>query len=554
MNNPIEVLTENPHPTTLTGSLIPYSGPWTEKEAAHLLRRTTFGPTKDMIVKAQSQGLQATLQELLNVKLPTPPLNYSATNDPEVPIGSSWIPPVDQSPANGINPYRYNSITAWFIWKLQSTEISILEKMVLFWHNHFVVSDIESPALFWLYFDLIQKNALGSYKELAKEMCINPAMLRYLNNNLNTINTPNENFARELLELFTIGKGPLVGPGDYTNYTEQDVRALTKALSGWNYRGEPVADPKIIAPYYTDANHDKSTKNLSNRFIDPVIVNQGDKEYIDVIEKIFKQEECSRYIAREIYKWFVNYHITPEVELDVIEQMAAIIRVDDYKVEKAVLALLESDHFYSEEAYGCMIKSPLDFIMSISNGLKFPVPKIDNSNKTVFESTINDHYSYFRYLWMETRLMGQVVSEIPQVAGWKAYYQEPLFYRHWINSVTLQERKKWVLNFVKNGIKINNLALRKIPVLQIIGELDNPKNIDPMLTELISLLLPYPLTKAQFDTAKSTLLNGLPDYEWTLEYEEYLMDPNNTQIKNALEAKVQQLFLYLMNLPEFLLH
>lgn len=522
----------------LSGSINKYAGPWTLREAAHLLRRSTFGPTRQMMLDAVSMGLDQTMDALFQPgQLAERPLNYYNANDPEVPIGSTWIN-ADASPAAGLNIYKIDSINAWYLLKLQSPKISILEKMVLFWHDHFVVSDIEGPMLFYNYFNTLEQNALGNFKELAKQITVTAGMLRYLNGNINTQSTLNENYGRELLELFTIGKGPLAGPGDYTTFTEQDVREIAKSLTGWSY-----TTPYAIEVVFTANKHVSGNKQLSYRFNNQVIPDLGDQEYKKVIDIIFGQDECSRFISRKLYRWFVDYHITPEVEQEIIEPMAQMIRDDGYDIANALRALLQSEHFYSEAAYGCMIKSPLDFLMSISNGLEFPVPP-----------GLNDYYTYFNFLWKDSKLMGQVVSELPDVAGWKAYYQEPLYYRHWINSVSLLERKRYVDKYINSGFTVNALPVLKIPVMKIIDALPNPFEITDLLYDLSDLIFAYRLTPSQYDILKDVVLNGLPDYEWNLEYNEYRADPTNMQVFDAIDAKVRQLFIVMLNLPEFMLH
>lgn len=522
----------------LTGSFNKYAGPWTLKEAAHLLRRTTFGPSRQMMLDAVNMGFDNTMDSLFTPGQYAPrPLNYYSTADPEVPVGSTWVN-ADVSPAAGLNGYRIDSINAWYILKLQSPQINILEKMVLFWHNHFVVSDIESPGLFYNYFDTLEQNALGNFKELAKKITVNAGMLRYLNGNINTKTTLNENYGRELLELFTIGKGPLAGPGDYTTFTEQDVRALAECFTGWSY-----TSPYQIIVAFDNSKHVTTPKQMSYRFNNAVIPNQGNTEYKTAIDIIFQQDECSRFISRKLYRWFVDAHISPTVEQDIIEPMAQMIRNDGYDIAPALKSLLESEHFYSDAAYGCMIKSPLDFIMSMSQGLKFPVPP-----------ALNDYYTYFNFLWKDSKLMGQIVSELPDVAGWKAYYQEPLYYRHWINSVSLQERKRYVNKYINSGFVINSLPIAKIPVMDIINALPNPSDIDEMLKDLTAQLFAYPLGPSQFTLLKDVLLNGLPDYEWNIEYSEYSSNPTDPQIFAAIDAKVRVLFSVLLNFPEFMLH
>ena len=155
------------------------------------------------------------------------------------------------------------------------------EKLTLFWHNHYVTQGINDPQMVYNYITLLRENGLGNFRELTKQMTIEPAMLIYLNGNQNSAVAPNENYARELLELFTIGKGPAVGPGDYTNYTEDDVVEMARVLTGWIVRGGFTTDTvnNPLKSEFRPARHDDGTKQLSHRFDDIEIDDMGENEY-----------------------------------------------------------------------------------------------------------------------------------------------------------------------------------------------------------------------------------------------------------------------------------
>lgn len=223
----------------LTTGLIPYTGPWTFELAAHLLRRTTYGPTLTNIKWALDQGLEATVEKLFEeIPLPDPPVNAFYPGDPNVPIGETWIEePYFNNILNEQASYRFRSVTSWTFGLMWQEGISIREKLTLFWHNHVPVNAVEDPKFLYRYGALLRSYAWGNFRDLMKDITIDPAMLRYLNGFQNQKEAPNENYARELLELFTIGKGPLAAPGDYTNYNEQDVQAMARVLSGWTVLG-----------------------------------------------------------------------------------------------------------------------------------------------------------------------------------------------------------------------------------------------------------------------------------------------------------------------------
>ncbi|MCB0636204.1 MAG: DUF1800 family protein, partial [Lewinella sp.] len=242
-----------------------YTGPWDFAAAAHLLRRATFGPTKDVIDQALELGLDGTITKLFeSLPMPAPPVYYDYDDDPNAALGETWI---DQPVAvvQGLNFSRRKSLSSWTMELMLEEGISLREKMSLFWHNHFAVNrnGVNDARFFYRYITTIRSQAWGNFRQLVKDMTVDPTMLRFLNGNQNTANAPNENYARELLELFTIGKGPLVGPGDYTNYTEEDVVQMAKVLTGWRDRGHNNANPDIpLESYLTTSRHNGSDKQL----------------------------------------------------------------------------------------------------------------------------------------------------------------------------------------------------------------------------------------------------------------------------------------------------
>jgi uncharacterized protein (DUF1800 family) len=209
-----------------SSGLNPYTGAWTVNEVQHILKRTMFGSTKTDIDYFKSKTLIQTVDELLNpaASLPLPPVNdyNTAAPDPAVPAGQSWI----NNPTNDgtINSQRRASFKKWWIGLMINQDRSIREKMTLFWANHFSTeaNDIGNAHYVYHHHALMRQNALGNFKLLVKNVTIDAGMLRYLNGYLNTASAPDENYARELQELFTIGKGPSAA------YTEDDIKKAAK--------------------------------------------------------------------------------------------------------------------------------------------------------------------------------------------------------------------------------------------------------------------------------------------------------------------------------------
>lgn len=560
----------------LRGTLSPYSGPWTVKEAGHLLRRTTFGPDQHSVDNVVAMGLDAAIDQLFSsakVK-PAPPIKWVLDSphrlfpndipfviDPEVEYGEPWvnakiIPNTGNGQQDaGIVNYRLLSMYAWVFEMMNKNELTIRDKMAIFWHNHFVVAEFRLPHMIYQYMSTIYEYGVGDFRQLTKDMVIDPSMLLYLNGNENTAAAPNENFARELLELFTIGKGDLAGPGDYTNYTEDDIRAMARALTGWQINQLSILGNKIEVNFRGNR-HDDGDKQLSHRFNNAVINGNGQNEYKDVVDLIFEQDEVSRFICRKLYRYFVHYDITPEIEMDVIEPMAQILRDSDYVIEPALRALLRSEHFYGEEAIGCMIKNPADFIVSNIKGLNI---QFDGAKTflTIPDGVVQGPFIDSYNALLMAQMAGDAEMFIynhPDVAGWKAYYQVPQYYRVWMNTVTLPIRVEQSHTFVNGGeIGIGNNRIRfksAIPVLEIVGDIPGSEDPNTLIHALADRMFPYGVTEGQKDFLKEVLIPGLPDFEWTVEYSEYLADPNDRQKREAVENRLKALFTSLLEMPE----
>ena len=215
---------------------------WDFEKAAHLLRRTTIGPTYNEIKESVSDGFEKTLSKILDdsPKSFDPPLNFLDEEDPETPLGETWI----NAERKSNDSKRENSYKAWRVSLIldKKSPISIRENMVLFWQNHFateaaVVND--ARYVYWMH-DRFRNNFLGNFKDLVKQVNVDAMMLVYLSGIYNVKEAPNENYARELFELFTVGKGPIDGDDSYTYYTESDIIEASKILTGWQVRQNSI--------------------------------------------------------------------------------------------------------------------------------------------------------------------------------------------------------------------------------------------------------------------------------------------------------------------------
>jgi len=528
--------------TQVTSGLEPYSGPWAYEQAAHLLRRATFGPTYAQIKSARDQGLNTTMTQLFqDLPLPAPPINYYFDQDPNVPVGDTWINAPYSTSVN-LAQYRGRSLRGWTLGNVLTEGISLREKMVLFWLNHFGIGNINDPKFNYHHSNLLRTHAWGNFKQLIKDITVSPSMLRFLNGNQNTKTAPNENYARELLELFTIGKGPLVAPGDYTNYTETDVLQMAKILTGWRDRGYNTINAATPVESYFQLNrHDVGDKQLSHRFDNVVISNMNDLEYAHLVDIIFQKEEVARFISRKLYRWFIYYIITDDAEANVIEPMAQLLIVNNYEIKPALETLLSSAHFFDMLNVGPMIKNPLDFLAGALKQFEVAMPVAPGP--------------LYNTWWRVISLMSPMEMDLynlPSVAGWKAYYQEPLYYRSWITASTLPVRRTYSDRIATNGYNFNDFRVIINP-LAFVASIELPYDPNSVIEEFAKILFPQPITNGQKTVLKEILLPGLPDYEWSVEYGEYLSNPNDTQLANAITAKLRSLIQTMMSMAEYLL-
>ena len=288
-------------PLSSSLGLEPFKGSWTKQTTTHLLNRVLFGAKQSEIQSFLTKGLSASVTELLNpsAQVPAPPLNeYNTATviDPAVPLGTTWVnlPTGDGT----INSLRRNNYKKWLTGVMIHQDISIREKLTLFWGNHFgTEADIISNANYlYQHHDTLRKNALGNFKTMVKAVTIDPGMLRYLNGYLNTATAPDENYGRELQELFTVGKDTAI------QYSEADVKAAARVLTGWRINASYTS-------YFDDKRHDTGNKQFSSYYNNKVITGKtgqaGASETDELIDMLFEKEDMAKYICRRLYRWFV---------------------------------------------------------------------------------------------------------------------------------------------------------------------------------------------------------------------------------------------------------
>jgi uncharacterized protein (DUF1800 family) len=519
-------------------SLTPYTGAWTKAEAAHLLRRTMFGPTFNQITQAVTNGMNATVAQLLTLTPVSPPLAFHP-DEAVTATGSTWVNDVYPSSPGPTNNARLYSLGAWFMQRINQPNVSIQEKMCLFWDNHFGVDGTnEAKAVYGMH-EKYRQNCLGNFKQLVKDMTIDPMMLLFLNGATNNLYSPNENYARELLELFTVGKGPQVGPGDYSNYTESDVAAGAKILTGWTVTdlySTTVSQPSSV---FYPVLHDTTSKTLSSYFGSAVIPDAGNAEYANYVDVIFSQPDMAKYLCRKIYRWFVNYDLTPTVESTVIADMASTLTSNNFEVLPVIEQLLKSEHFYDISVRGAIIKNPLELLFSMLN-----------ASGSVPGYSVAVNYEIYLNLYYLAQVMGMEYLRAPSVGGWTSYYQTPAFSRLWANSSLLKLRFDLGSYLTLTpGIVVSGNAF-KLDALNFVNNLSLPSSAPQVIDDILTVFTCKGVSVTEKAVLKSILTNGQPDFEWTIQYNDYIADPGNTTVSTPVRQRVELVLYRLFQLPQ----
>ncbi|CAN5534291.1 hypothetical protein BH11BAC1_BH11BAC1_11780 [soil metagenome] len=535
----LDVTEDNDSPVLQSSTgLTPYAGSWTISEVKHLLRRTMFGATKADVNYFLSAGLAQTIAELLTpAASPAPPLYVytSSYNDPDVAFGSTWI----TAPVNPLaNTLRMKSYRGWWVNQLLTQNRSIQEKMVLFWHNHFATetAGVNDARYCYLHNTLLRQYALGNFKDLTRAITLDPAMLKYLNGYLNSENAPDENYGRELQELFSVGKDENGTP----YYSEDDVQNAAKVLTGYRINAT------TISSYFDSNRHNATNKTFSAFYNNTVITGQsgsaGANELDDLLDMIFGTQQVAVFICRKIYRYFMYYTIDAQIEADVIQPLANIFRTNNYEIAPVIEALLSSEHFFDAANRGSLIKTPLDFTAALCRDFNVAFP--DNT-------LLEDQYFLWNKIHSQAGTMGQMLGDPPNVAGWPAYYQEPSFHELWINSSTLPSRNSFSDKMVHSGYSSTN-GLIIIDLVLYTTTLDAPDDPGMLIQEVIDRHLSTDVSQTIKDYLKSFLLSGqISDSYWTSAWNDYIGDPNDMGYYQIVQSRLEDMYKYLMDLPEY---
>lgn len=527
---------------TLSG-INPYAGPWTEEEIIHLLKRTMFGAKKADVSYFKTRTLDQTVDELLNpvAPQPQPPIKeyttstVATTPDGNIAQGTTWVNDINND--GTVQAQRRASYKKWLIGNMINQDRSIREKMNMFWIDHFGNESLDVGITNWIYKQqqLIRQYSLGNFKNLVYNISTDVSMLFYLNGYLNQAAAPDENYGRELMELFTLGKGP------DSHYTEADVKEAAKVLTGWQINAATAQ------PVFTVSRHSTVNKTFSSFFNNTVITGRtgttaGLLELTDLINMIFAQNEVAKYLVRRIYRWFVYYTIDAATETNVITPLADIFRSNNYEIKPVLSALFKSEHFYDRVNRGCMIKNPADHVIGALREMNATFPALTDW------STNYGLWNIF-YTWMVN--MGQNPHDPPNVSGMPAYYQEPSFHEFWITADTLPKRNQYTDTMINSGYTVNSIRVQ-FNCVAFAQTLSNPGNPNDLIDESVKLFFRNdlsPQSKAQIKT--QILLSGQQwDYYWTNAWMAYMSNPTTANF-NTVNTRLKSFYQYLFNLSEY---
>lgn len=561
--------------------LQPYTGTFSKPQLQHLLRRTLFGATLEDLQHFEGKTMQQVVDELLNVPStpPEPPLwpfQFDYGDSLSFKAGKVWIgTPSEKATTQSI---MQNSVNYWWHGLMLQQDRNIREKMVLFFEN-FLPSNNgknnEGQGLFYYNrVKTLREHAVGNYKKLLMKITLEPSMMFYLDMNgsfafnwpdyhyfkkFNPIN-PNENYAREVQELYTVGKGK---NNNEQLFTEDDVKAAAHILSGWyvcNNKDASVVTTLCNGSVsynteYVPTMHSQQNKQFSPFYNNQLIRYQagaagGQGELSAFFDMLFARPETAENIVRKLYRYFVYAYISDDAEREVIQPLAKLFREGEaggqpYELKPVLKALLTSAHFYDKEQIGCMIKNPYDYCVALMRmmGVKYqPKTELNLVAKSTFDSWDQKGnyiamplYTTFQALNGYTTATGMQLSKVPDVSGFPAYHQAPDYHRNWINAELLRRRKEMVFQDPKglwSGLLtmseyMTNFEPNKNPlVVALADKFSGVGNATTFVQQNIDYFLVQDLT----DVEKAKLVNILESMNgvaWNRAWTAYKTNRNN---------------------------
>lgn len=410
---------------------------------AHLLRRAGFGADQETVLACLQEGFDATIHKLVHYEEALGPNDLQTMEDRQI--------------GDILSQNNIADLQVWWLNRMVQTDRPLQEKMTLFWHGHFATaySKVNSARLMFQQNQLFRRHAVGNFRDLTLAVSKDPAMIWYLDNNTNRKGHPNENYARELMELFTLGIG---------HYTEQDVREGARAFTGWTFNrltGQFVFLPR---------QHDDGIKTFLGR--------TGNFNGDDIVNILMEQPSCAPFICTKLFKYFIHENPTP----DEVRPFAEVFRRSNYEIKPVLEAMFRSKVFYSPKAMWSKVKSPTEFVVSAvrSTGAQVPV----------------------RFLPAAMRSMNQELFNPPSVKGWDGGLT-------WINTTTLMTRFNFAMQLARLNEE-NQPLLASLEQQMADRQLKEPEQIVDYFTQRILHRPVSPKTRTILVNYLNTGRDGTP--------------------------------------------
>jgi len=350
----------------------------------HLLWRAGFGPGIEQVDDLKNKNIKTILQEVFNVETFSP-IVYETPDIEPIEYTDPKATAQQKREIQKVNQKQNNELNLNFLKKMTFSKEQLREKMAFFWHGHFATR-INNPKFNQQLLNIIREKSLGNFKDLLFEVSRSPAMLNFLNNQQNKKDHPNENFAREVMELFTMGRG---------NYTEIDIREAARAFTGWGYNKEGNFNERKKL-------HDTGTKTFLGK--------TGNFSGDDVLNIILEQKATAEFITIKIYTFFVN----EKPDLKIIKNLSENFYESGYDIKKLMTEIFSSSWFYDKKNIGNRIKSPTELFAGMMRMLPMEIQNPEN-------------------IIVYQKLLGQMLLYPPNVSGWPNG-------KSWIDSSTLMLR------------------------------------------------------------------------------------------------------------------
>ena len=567
-------------------TLTPYTGEFGDAQKKHLLKRTMVGYASRHLKDIEGMTMDEAVDKIMTFhELGEPVNNYYNELPPEaykekygvddVDPGTPFIsrPYIRQYGNNSFSEFqgqeRKDAIYTWMYHSMYAQPTSICWKLFIFLFNLTPTLDFHSiHKMIYSYIHLIYHGSFRNYRDFIYDLTLEPYMLEYLNLQLSQKETPDENYAREVQELFTVGKRP------FSKFTEGDVQAAAKVLVGWNSKfwdenalsegWEPVIQ-------FNSWNHDTSDKQFSEFYGNTIIRGregaEGAEELDEFVDMIFRTDEVAIYLSRRLFQFFVYPVLSDYIEENIIKPLAEVMRSNGFNLSETLKILLKSEYFYSEDLFNSIIKSPYDFNMSVCKEFEVLdgtlwawVHEEQRDYNSMFAEDLsffsesdfnvdNRIYMLFRGINWYTNDQGMQIFQPPSVSGWPAYYQEPVYDLFWLNAVTIKAKKGFT-DASTWGFWIGNNMHLRTNLTKFINSFTNPGSLDLFIEELADRFLGGNIPeKALIRIKNSVFGESINESHWTELINDYLSNPTKSSY-NPLWNKLSELLRLIFQLNE----